>query len=110
VGEAPLRSHPRKGERLKHLFELIGLTMIVVLVAVFLMGADRVVVVPCGQDLDAMVNADDPTIATRFQLEGPCTYPVDAVMVLNDGDEIAGPEATFIERPQPPILNPQSPS
>ena len=60
MGEEPLRSYPRKGERLKHLFELIGLTMIVVLAAVYLMGADRVVVVPCGQDLDAIVNADDP--------------------------------------------------
>jgi hypothetical protein len=93
---------------LKHVLELIGLTMIVALVAVFLMGADRVVVVPCGQDLDAMVNADDPTIATRFQLEGGCTYPVDTVMVLNDGDEIAGPPGTFIERgpafdPQPTV-------
>jgi hypothetical protein len=61
--------------------------------------SDRVVVVPCGQDLDAIVNADDPTIATRFQLEGGCTYTVDRMVELNDGDEIAGPEATFIERP-----------
>src|ERR671912_391959 len=57
--------------------------MIVALVAVFLMGADRVVVVPCA-------------------------YPVDTVMVLNDGDEIAGPPGTFIERgpafdPQPTV-------
>jgi hypothetical protein len=60
VGEASLRSHPRKGGGLKHLFELIGLTMIVVSSAVFLMGADRVVTVTCAQDLDAIVNADDP--------------------------------------------------
>ncbi|MBA2783433.1 MAG: hypothetical protein H0T74_11035, partial [Rubrobacteraceae bacterium] len=83
---------------MKHLLELIGLTMIVVSSAVFLMGADRVVVVPCDQDLDAIVNADDPTIGTRFQLEGPCTYPVDTMMVLNEGDEIAGPVGSFIER------------
>jgi hypothetical protein len=60
--------------------------------------SDRVVVVPCGQDLDAIVNADDPAIGTRFQLEGPCTYLVDTMVVLNEGDEIAGPPATFIER------------
>jgi hypothetical protein len=60
--------------------------------------SDRLVVVPCGQDLDATVNADDPTIGTRFQLEGPCTYPVDTMVELNEGDEIAGPVATFIER------------
>jgi hypothetical protein len=60
--------------------------------------SDRVVAVSCDQDLDAIVNADDPTIGTRFQLEGPCTYPVDTMMVLNEGDEIAGPVATFIER------------
>jgi hypothetical protein len=95
---APLRSHPRKGRGLNHLFELIGLTMIVVMSAVFLMGADSVVV-PCGQDLDAIVNADDPTIGTRFELEGGCTYTVDRMVELNEGDEIAGPEATFIERP-----------
>jgi hypothetical protein len=60
--------------------------------------SDRLVVVPCGQDLDATVNADDPLIGTRFQLEGPCTYPVDTIVELNEGDEMAGPQATFIER------------
>jgi hypothetical protein len=67
--------------------------------------ADRVVAVSCGQDLGATVNADDPTIATRFQLEGGCTYTVDTMVVLNEGDEIAGPQATFIERP--PAFDPE---
>src|SRR5215218_6262734 len=83
---------------MKHLLQLIGLAMIVVSSAVFWMGAERVVVVPCGQDLDAIVNADDPTIGTRFQLEGPCTYAVDTMMELDEGDELAGPQGTFIER------------
>jgi hypothetical protein len=83
---------------MKHLGELIGLVMIGVLSAVFLMGADRVVDVPCGQDLDATVNADDPTIGTRFQLEGPCTYTIDTIVALKNGDEIAGPQGSFIER------------
>jgi hypothetical protein len=60
-------------------------------------------VVPCGpdgvsQDLAATVNADDPAIGTRFQLEGGCTYRVDSKVELNDGDELAGPEGLFIER------------
>src|SRR5215217_4660810 len=79
--------------------------MIVVLSALFLMGAVRVVVVPCDQDLDAIVNADDPTIATRFQLEGGCNYTVDTMVVINEGDELAGPQATFIGRP--PAFDPQ---
>ena len=91
-------SHPTKGEGVKRLFELICITSIVVLSALFVIGADRVVVVPCGQDLDAIVNADDPTLGTRFQLEGPCTYPVDTMVVLNEGDELAGPAGSFIER------------
>src|SRR5215217_5974750 len=83
---------------LKHLVVLIGCLMIGVLAAVFWMGADRVVPVTCGQDLDVIVNADDPTIGTRFQLEGPCTYTVDTKLAPKNGDEIAGPKATFIER------------
>jgi Right handed beta helix region len=82
----------------KRLFELICITSIVVLSVLFSMGADRVVEVACGQDLDAIVNADEPTIATRFQLEGPCTYPLDRMVELNEGDQIAGPQGAFIER------------
>jgi len=93
-----VRNHLRNGRGLKNLLELIGLTMIVVSSTVFWMGADRVVDVPCSQDLDAIVNADDPTTGTLFQLEGPCTYTVDTTVELNEGDEITGPQGTFIER------------
>jgi hypothetical protein len=85
-------------ERLKHLVVLIGYAMVGLLAAVFLMGADRVAPVTCGQDLDATVNADDATIGTRFQLEGACTYTVDTMVKLKNGDEIAGPAGSFIER------------
>jgi hypothetical protein len=72
--------------------------------------ADKVV--PCGpdgvsQDLAATVNADDPAIGTRFQLEGGCTYTVDTVVALKNGDEIVGPEGSFIERPPRSTQNPQ---
>ena len=93
---------------MKHLIVLIGYIMIGLLATVFLMGADKVV--PCGpagvsQDLDEAVNADDPTIGTRFQLVGGCTYTVDTVLALKNGDEIVGPEATFIQRP--PAFDPE---
>jgi hypothetical protein len=115
AGEARLEraaahNRPSKGGSLKHFVELISLTMIGVFAAVFLMGVDRVVDVPCGQDPDATVNADDPTIGARFQLEGGCTspYTVDAALLLKDGDEIAGPAGTFVGRgpafdPQPTV-------
>jgi len=90
---------------LKHLVVLFGYATVGLLAALFLMGADREVPVTCGQDLDAIINADDPLIGTRFQLEGLCTYPVDTMVVLNEGDEIAGPQGTFIERP--PAFDPQ---
>ena len=85
-------------ESLKHLVVLIGYVMVGFLAALFLMGADRVVPVTCGQDLDATVNADDPTIGTRFQLEGACAYTVDTMVKLKNGDEITGPAGSFIER------------
>jgi Right handed beta helix region len=76
--------------------------------------ADRVVAISCGQDLDAIVNADDPTIATRFQLAGGCTYPVDTTVLLDEGDEIAGPQGMFIVRgpafdPEPTVTISGSP-
>jgi hypothetical protein len=103
-----LRDYSRKEERLKHLLILSGYATVGLLAVLFLMGADREVTVPCGQDLDATVNADEGTIGTRFQLEGPCTYTVDTMVVLKNGDEIAGSEGSFIERgpafdPQPTV-------
>jgi hypothetical protein len=100
---------------LKHLVVLIGYVMIGLLATVFLMGAENVVDVPCGPDgvsqgLDEAVNGDLATTGTRFQLAGGCTYTVDAVVALKNGDEIAGPEGTFIERPfieRPPAFDPE---
>lgn len=50
---------------------------------------DRVVPVECGDDLDAVINADPAEIATAFQL-GSCTYTVDEVAFLRSGDELHG--------------------
>ena len=71
--------------------------VLVVALAFFAMGASRTVIVGCGEDLDAVVNADPAGTATRFQLEG-CTYHVDNTVRPEDGDEIAGPVGTFIMR------------
>jgi hypothetical protein len=95
---------------MKHLIVLIGNVLIGLLAAVFLMGADSGVVdVPCGPDgvysgLDEAVNGDPATTGTRFQLAGGCTYTVDTVVALKNGDEIAGPSGALIERP--PRLRP----
>jgi hypothetical protein len=95
---------------MKHLIVLIGYIMIGLLATVFLMGAGNVVDVPCGPDgvsqgLDEAVNGDLATTETRFQLAGGCTYTVDTVVALKNGDEIVGPVATFIERP--PAFDPE---
>ena len=82
IREARLRYHPRKRESLKRLVELVGVAVIGSLSAAFLVEDDRIVDVPCGQDLDATVNADDATVGARFQLAGGCTYTVGATVVL----------------------------
>jgi hypothetical protein len=54
---------------------LTALLAMVMVSAVFLMGADRVVNIPCGQDIDAIVNADPSTTSTHFQLGRARTQP-----------------------------------
>jgi Right handed beta helix region len=65
----------------------------------------RVVNVPCGQDIDATINADPKATATRFVL-GACNYTASETVKTEQGDEIAGPAGSFIQRgsafdPQP---------
>jgi hypothetical protein len=69
----------------------------VLLVAPEVQAASRTVNVGCTQDLDAIVNADSKTIATRFEL-GACTYTASATIQPEDGDEIAGPAGTLFAR------------
>ncbi len=76
---------------------LLALLLALGVLSVFLMGAARVVEVPCGKDLDATVNADPATTATLFQL-GPCNYNVDHTVFLKAGDGLAGPVGTFTQR------------
>jgi hypothetical protein len=67
------------------------------LIPLLLMGASRVVSVPCGQNLATVVNNDPASTATRFQLQG-CTYQVSTTIQPEHGDEIAGPVGSFAAR------------
>ncbi len=65
----------------------------------------RVVNIPCGQDIDATINADPKATATRFVL-GACNYTASETIMTEQGDEIAGPVGSFSQRgsafdPQP---------
>jgi hypothetical protein len=65
----------------------------------------RVVNIPCGRDIDATINADPKSRATRFVL-GACNYTVSETVKTEQGDEIAGPVGSLIQRgsafdPQP---------
>ena len=65
----------------------------------------RVVNIPCGQDIDATINADPKATATRFVL-GACNYPASETVKTEQGDEIAGPVGSLSQRgsafdPQP---------
>lgn len=51
--------------------------------------ASRTVYVGCGEDLDAVINADPADVSTAFQL-GSCTYTVDKISFLKSGDELHG--------------------
>jgi hypothetical protein len=65
----------------------------------------RGVDIPCGQDINATINADPKATATRFVL-GACNYTASETVKTGQGDEIAGPVGRLIQRgsafdPQP---------
>jgi hypothetical protein len=73
-----------------------GLVAVVIMLALILAfysradaQADRTVNIPCGQDIDARINADDRGTATRFVLGADCTFDASATIVPSDGDEVA---------------------
>src|SRR3712207_5231434 len=75
------RLRRKEGVVVRKCVVLLALSLALGLLSVLLMGAARVVEVPCGQDLDATVNADPAATATLFQLEA-CNYNVDHTVVL----------------------------
>src|SRR5215218_8834429 len=58
-----------------------------------------IVNIPCDQDIDGTINADDRGTASRFVLEAGCTFVASATIVPSNGDEVACAVApTFVQR------------
>src|SRR5215203_5464397 len=61
--------------------------------------ATPIVNIPCGQDIDARINADPRGTASRFVLGADCTFLASATIVPSNGDEVACAVApTFVQR------------
>jgi Disaggregatase related len=59
----------------------------------------RIVNIPCGQDIDATINADPRGTPSRFVLGADCTFVASATIVPSNGDEVACAVApTFVQR------------
>src|SRR5688500_12749368 len=69
------------------------------LILIFYSFADaqaRVVKIPCGQDIDATIDADPKRTGTGFVLSADCTFEASATIVPSNGDEVAcAVEPTF---------------
>ncbi len=60
-----------------------------------------IVKIPCDQDIDATINADDRGTASRFVLEAGCTFVASETIVPSDGDEVACAVAPTFEQRGP---------
>jgi hypothetical protein len=60
-----------------------------------------IVNIPCDQDIDATINADERGTASRFVLEGGCTFVASETIVPSDGDEVACALAPTFEQRGP---------
>jgi Big-like domain-containing protein len=66
--------------------------IMVPLILVFYSLADaqaRIVNIPCGKDIDATINADPRSTASRFVLGADCPFTASATIVPSNGDEVA---------------------
>jgi hypothetical protein len=81
---------------------LVAAAIMLPLILVFYSLADaatRTVSIPCGRDIDATINADPRSTASRFVLGADCTFLASATIVPSDGDEVACAVApTFVQR------------
>ena len=83
---------------------LVATAIMLPLILVFYSPADaqaRVVNIPCGQDIDATINADPNGTATGFVLGADCTFVASATIVPGDGDEVACAVAPTFEQRGP---------
>src|ERR671915_345080 len=87
---------------------LVAAVVMVPLILVFYSLADAqapIVNIPCGQDIDATINADPRTTASRFVLGADCTFTASATIVPSNGDEVAWRvDPAF--GPRPPAFDP----
>src|SRR5215216_538949 len=60
-----------------------------------------IVKIPCDQDIDATINADDRGTASRFVLEAGCTFVASETIVPSDGDEVECAVAPTFEQRGP---------
>ena len=78
---------------------LVAVVIMLALILAFYSRADaqpRTVSIPCGQDIDARINADDRDTASSFVLGAGCTFVASATIVPSDGDEVVcAEEPTF---------------
>src|ERR671916_2571807 len=81
---------------------LVAAVSMLALILVFYSPADAqapIVNIPCGQDIDATINADPRTTARRFVLGADCPFAASATIVPSNGDEVACAVApTFVQR------------
>ena len=81
---------------------LLATAIMLPLILVFYSLADaepQVVKIPCGQDIDATINADPKGTATGFVLGADCTFEASATIVPSNGDEVTcAVEPTFEQR------------
>src|SRR5829696_3765974 len=60
-----------------------------------------IVNIPCDQDIDATINADDRGTASRFVLGADCTFVASETIVPSDGDEVECAVAPTFEQRGP---------
>jgi hypothetical protein len=81
---------------------LVAVVILLPLIFAFYSRADaaaRIVNVPCGQDIDATINADSKTTATRFVLGADCVFTASATVVPGHLDEVVcAIPPTFVQR------------
>jgi hypothetical protein len=91
---------------------LVAVIMVPVILVFYSLGdaqaVEGVLPIPCGQDIDAMINKDDRGTATRFVLGAGCTFTASATIVPSDGDEVVCAEPPTFRELRPPASDPNS--
>jgi hypothetical protein len=82
---------------------LVAAASVVPLILLLYLSADaqeqRIVDIPCGQDIAATINADPKDTPTDFVLGAGCTFVASTTIVPSNGDEVACEVApTFVQR------------